>query len=360
MQRGRGVDVSPGRPDQPRRPRGATVAEQAADIFEKAPQGSPRSGPIAASISVLQALLVDVKAQKFDSAKMGASLTHVLQMLTEAQKHVGTATVRSQEYTGKLSNIVDTRRSVSDGDKQELEVANWAATDLRVLPQKQTVAWSSHLSFSSAKEFFQKATKDVKDSRLLEDKSIKAGHVQAVVAKAKRLSEQQVLEDQLTISRILIQDPLKRHLTMLDRWDFDIFAFDETAQGHSLSVIMTHLLGELGLFTRFQVDRQIFARFILNIERGYKDVPYHNILHATDVAVNTYWFFQTKSIQEIISPASYFAGLIAAAIHDFKHPGKNNAYLVNSENELALRYNDKAVLENMHIRSIHANETSRT
>lgn len=36
-------------------------------------------------------------------------------------------------------------------------------------------------------------------------------------------------------------------------------------------------------------------------------------------------------------------------IHDFKHPGLNNNYLINSKNYLAIRYNDISVLENMHI-----------
>jgi hypothetical protein len=39
-----------------------------------------------------------------------------------------------------------------------------------------------------------------------------------------------------------------------------------------------------------------------------------------------------------------FSAIIAAAIHDIDHPGVNNAYLINTSSELALRYNDQAVL----------------
>lgn len=39
---------------------------------------------------------------------------------------------------------------------------------------------------------------------------------------------------------------------------------------------------------------------------------------------------------------------MAAAIHDFEHPGVNNAFLINSESDLALKYNDTSVLENYH------------
>jgi hypothetical protein len=40
---------------------------------------------------------------------------------------------------------------------------------------------------------------------------------------------------------------------------------------------------------------------------------------------------------------------IAAAVHDFDHPGFNNLFMVNTSNPLALLYNDKAVLECYHV-----------
>jgi hypothetical protein len=41
--------------------------------------------------------------------------------------------------------------------------------------------------------------------------------------------------------------------------------------------------------------------------------------------------------------------LISAMVHDTDHPGVNNLYLVATRDRLALRYNDKSVLENHHI-----------
>ncbi len=40
--------------------------------------------------------------------------------------------------------------------------------------------------------------------------------------------------------------------------------------------------------------------------------------------------------------------MIAAQIHDVDHPGRNNAFLVTTGDELAIRYNDESVLENHH------------
>lgn len=41
--------------------------------------------------------------------------------------------------------------------------------------------------------------------------------------------------------------------------------------------------------------------------------------------------------------------LISGFVHDTDHPGYNNHYMVNTRDRIALRYNDKSVLENHHI-----------
>lgn len=40
--------------------------------------------------------------------------------------------------------------------------------------------------------------------------------------------------------------------------------------------------------------------------------------------------------------------LIAAATHDIDHPGRSSAFLCNSDNPLAILYNDLCVLESHH------------
>jgi len=43
-----------------------------------------------------------------------------------------------------------------------------------------------------------------------------------------------------------------------------------------------------------------------------------------------------------------FAVTLAAVCHDVDHPGLTNAFLVAASDPIALRYNDKAVLESHH------------
>lgn len=41
--------------------------------------------------------------------------------------------------------------------------------------------------------------------------------------------------------------------------------------------------------------------------------------------------------------------MIAAALHDYDHPGVNSVFLVNMNDEKAIRHNDVSVLENHHL-----------
>jgi hypothetical protein len=43
--------------------------------------------------------------------------------------------------------------------------------------------------------------------------------------------------------------------------------------------------------------------------------------------------------------------IVAGACHDIGHPGYNNPYLIESSDDIAIKYNDISVLENFHVAS---------
>lgn len=51
----------------------------------------------------------------------------------------------------------------------------------------------------------------------------------------------------------------------------------------------------------------------------------------------------------VVTPLDNFMIIVAAAIHDVGHPGVNNLYLQKTMDPIAVRYNDRSVLENMHL-----------
>ncbi|XP_008561769.1 PREDICTED: cAMP-specific 3',5'-cyclic phosphodiesterase 4C [Galeopterus variegatus] len=53
--------------------------------------------------------------------------------------------------------------------------------------------------------------------------------------------------------------------------------------------------------------------------------------------------------QAVFTDLEVLAAIFASAIHDVDHPGVSNQFLINTNSELALMYNDASVLENHHL-----------
>lgn len=92
--------------------------------------------------------------------------------------------------------------------------------------------------------------------------------------------------------------------------------------------------------------------FVRHVCAGYhEDNSYHNWMHAVGVLQVCFYVlceFQRQGMVMFDAETSY-AMLLAALAHDVDHPGTNNNFQVVTATELALRYNDKSVLENHHV-----------
>ncbi|XP_075043703.1 cGMP-inhibited 3',5'-cyclic phosphodiesterase 3B [Mixophyes fleayi] len=181
-------------------------------------------------------------------------------------------------------------------------------------------------------------------------------------------------------------------LEKLDNWNFPIFDLMEKTGGKSgriLSEVSYTLFQDTRLFEIFKIPQREFRNFFRALENGYRDIPYHNRVHATDV-LHAVWYLTTRPIpgfQELTSdeadsdsvtgsvhvylsskscpitedsygslaaniPALELMALyVAAAMHDYDHPGRTNAFLVATNAPQAVLYNDRSVLENHHAAS---------
>lgn len=136
--------------------------------------------------------------------------------------------------------------------------------------------------------------------------------------------------------------------------DFDLPIFklaEEYGNGVLLNMYAWKAFNHWDIFNALDIDQQVFLRYVSCVGDGYKDNSYHNVLHAADVMQACQVFLIASNLYELSSMNEIHAAslLLAAIIHDYKHPGLNNSYLIKSGHKLALRYNDQSVLENFHV-----------
>jgi len=133
---------------------------------------------------------------------------------------------------------------------------------------------------------------------------------------------------------------------------FNVMAIKQHTNGDDLSLILYILFRKNELFDRLNISIPTFNKFAKRIQTGYvSTAPYHNSTHGSDVTQTINYFLTKGDFIDAADLKDYeiAAMYIAAAIHDFEHPGFNNAFQVNTRSEFAIRYNDKAVLENHHV-----------
>ncbi|ESO83445.1 hypothetical protein LOTGIDRAFT_133480, partial [Lottia gigantea] len=176
-------------------------------------------------------------------------------------------------------------------------------------------------------------------------------------------------------------------ISRLSEWDYPIFQLSDCVKDFILSKVSYKLFNEVGLFETFRIPLPEFMNYFHALELGYREKPYHNRVHATDVLHGVY-FLTTQPIpgfylNEIHVESNFISeteneprtsfnrpsfaaddsyGIMggnfpalelmamytAAAMHDYDHPGRTNAFLVATHASKAVLYNDRSVLENHH------------
>ncbi|XP_009458261.5 cGMP-inhibited 3',5'-cyclic phosphodiesterase 3B isoform X3 [Pan troglodytes] len=211
-------------------------------------------------------------------------------------------------------------------------------------------------------------------------------------------NEQQTnIEQEVSLDLILVEE-YDSLIEKMSNWNFPIFELVEKMgekSGRILSQVMYTLFQDTGLLEIFKIPTQQFMNYFRALENGYRDIPYHNRIHATDV-LHAVWYLTTRPVpglQQIhngcgtgneadsdgrinhgriayisskscsnpdesygclssnIPALELMALYVAAAMHDYDHPGRTNAFLVATNAPQAVLYNDRSVLENHHAAS---------
>ncbi|NWZ99021.1 PDE3B phosphodiesterase, partial [Nesospiza acunhae] len=84
----------------------------------------------------------------------------------------------------------------------------------------------------------------------------------------------------------------------MSNWNFQVFDLVKEMgdqSGRILSQVTYTLFQDTGLFEIFKIPTQEFMNYFCALENGYRDIPYHNRIHATDV-LHAVWYLTTRPI----------------------------------------------------------------
>ncbi|NXI73603.1 PDE4D phosphodiesterase, partial [Anseranas semipalmata] len=145
------------------------------------------------------------------------------------------------------------------------------------------------------------------------------------------------------------EDVLAKELEDVNKWGLQVFRVAELSGNRPLTVIM-YTIFQANLLKTFKIPVDTLITYLMTLEDHYHaDVAYHNNIHAADVVQSTHVLLSTPALEAVFTDLEILAAIFASAIHDVDHPGVSNQFLINTNSELALMYNDSSVLENHHL-----------
>ncbi|XP_029431727.1 high affinity cAMP-specific and IBMX-insensitive 3',5'-cyclic phosphodiesterase 8A isoform X2 [Rhinatrema bivittatum] len=134
-----------------------------------------------------------------------------------------------------------------------------------------------------------------------------------------------------------------------EHWEFDIFELEAATHKRTLVYLGLKIFARFGVCEFLNCSESTLKSWLHIIESNYHSTnSYHNSTHSADVLHATAYFLCKERVKQSLDQIDEVAALIAATVHDVDHPGRTNSFLCNAGSELAILYNDTAVLESHH------------
>jgi len=141
------------------------------------------------------------------------------------------------------------------------------------------------------------------------------------------------------------------HMDAIETQDFNSLDLKKDMKLACAAYIVQSFEGSC-LWFRQNVHEKVLHHFVEKCESKYQDNPFHNFSHALDVEYATARFMRLVQADNFLPESSQVWLMVASIAHDLGHLGVNNQYLIETSHELALKYNDRSPLENMHCASM--------
>ncbi|XP_044008937.1 high affinity cAMP-specific and IBMX-insensitive 3',5'-cyclic phosphodiesterase 8 isoform X3 [Aphidius gifuensis] len=259
--------------------------------------------------------------QKLNNMPLEAPITKVLTLLTNAMNEIAPT---NSELAMQIDKAIETLKT----------------TELyRPYLKEDTKIYNDPISSDLLGALLSNNSHYIRDSRRSSNDSTRSTHARICLPMSMRI---QLKNPQIPKE---IEELLDHNLD----WDFDIFSLEVLTDRKPLVYLGMNLMCRFNVPARLNCDEKTLLNWLTVIEYNYHlENSYHNSTHAADVLQATARFMQSDRLQMILEPMDEVAVLIAAGAHDIDHPGRSSQFLSNSDNKLAVLYNDLSVLESHH------------
>jgi len=126
-------------------------------------------------------------------------------------------------------------------------------------------------------------------------------------------------------------------------WKFNIREVHNSIKNRTLVTLAPKTLMK---YAKCHKDK--IMNFTNALGQAYNDMPYHNEAHAAQVLSHATYLARVLRVTNESTTTEKFAFHIATISHDVGHFGRTNFFCMSTKAEVAITYNDRSVLENMH------------
>lgn len=164
---------------------------------------------------------------------------------------------------------------------------------------------------------------------------------------SKNINQSQLANIPVTLSDI--PPSIAEMLNDEECWEFNILELEAATHKRPLTYLGLKIFTSFGVCEFLNCSEATLRSWLQLIEASYHSSnSYHNSTHAADVLHATAFFLRKERVKMSLDQLDEVAALIAATVHDVDHPGRTNSFLCNASSDLAILYNDTAVLESHH------------
>ena len=119
-----------------------------------------------------------------------------------------------------------------------------------------------------------------------------------------------------------------RSLSAIGNWSFNVFSLvEDNKEELPLAAVGFCLFLKFNLFKKLGLDMDTVENLMFALDDAYRKNPYHNSLHAADVAQTTSYLIEQTNCLDLIRPLDHATLILAALCHDIDHPYVQSMYV---------------------------------